>query len=200
MKRIFNKRLSAIMGILALVMLVSMLPQTHADVVSLNEPARPAAKGEFFVPGRLLVKFKPGLAKSRARNLISMMGSRASRELGRTGVHVVELPEGLDERFFMEAYRSQPEVEFAELDMVLPPDEMLPDDPTYPNEWHLPKIESPSAWTMTTGNDSVTIAILDTGVDPNHPDLAGKLVPGWNVWDNNADTNDVYGHGTAVAG
>jgi hypothetical protein len=44
------------------------------------------------------------------------------------------------------------------------------------------------------------IAILDSGVDPAHPDLAGKLVPGYNAWDGNANTADVYGHGTMVAG
>ncbi|MGQ9749286.1 S8 family serine peptidase [Desulfosoma sp.] len=44
------------------------------------------------------------------------------------------------------------------------------------------------------------VAVLNTGVDGTHPDFAGKLVPGWNIYDNNADTSDVYGHGTYVAG
>ena len=44
------------------------------------------------------------------------------------------------------------------------------------------------------------VAVLDSGVDPNHPDLQGQLVPGWNLYDNNSNTSDVYGHGTKVAG
>jgi len=46
----------------------------------------------------------------------------------------------------------------------------------------------------------VTIAILDSGIDPNHPDLSLQLVPGWNFYENNSNTSDVYGHGTKVAG
>jgi hypothetical protein len=42
--------------------------------------------------------------------------------------------------------------------------------------------------------------VCDTGIDATHPDFAGKLVQGWNVAGNNADTSDVYGHGTKVAG
>ena len=44
------------------------------------------------------------------------------------------------------------------------------------------------------------MAIVDTGVDSTHEDLAGKMVAGWNVYDNNSNTSDVFGHGTKVAG
>ena len=63
-----------------------------------------------------------------------------------------------------------------------------------------PRSNAPTAWNTTTGNSSVIVAILDTGVDPTHPDLASNLVPGWNAYDGNTDTHDVYGHGTSVAG
>jgi hypothetical protein len=63
----------------------------------------------------------------------------------------------------------------------------------------LPQINAPTAWNSSVGT-GVIIAILDTGVDGTHPDLAPQMVPGWNMYDNNSDTSDVYGHGTAVAG
>lgn len=75
-----------------------------------------------------------------------------------------------------------------------------PGDPLYPNQWHLPRVNAPGAWATTTGASSVIVAVLDSGCDPAHPDLAAKYVPGWNLFDGNADTADVQGHGTAVAG
>jgi subtilisin family serine protease len=77
---------------------------------------------------------------------------------------------------------------------------MVPDDPAYPQSWHLPAISAPDAWDLTTGSPGIVIAVLDSGVDPSHPDLVSKLVPGQNFYDGNADTSDVFGHGTKVAG
>ena len=48
--------------------------------------------------------------------------------------------------------------------------------------------------------EGIVVAVLDTGVDASHTDLQGQLVPGWNMYDNNSNTADVYGHGTQVAG
>ncbi len=76
----------------------------------------------------------------------------------------------------------------------------IPDDPEFGRQGHFDVIGVPAAWDTTTGDEDRVIAVLDTGVDPTHPDLVDKLVAGWNVYDDNADSADVLGHGTAVAG
>ncbi|MEZ4104157.1 MAG: S8 family serine peptidase [Candidatus Paceibacterota bacterium] len=89
-------------------------------------------------------------------------------------------------------------IEYAEVDMLVAPS-LVPNDPYYPNAWHLPKIEAPAAWDSIQGA-SVTVAILDSGADPNHPDLNFAPNVGWDFYYGNSDWSDVYGHGTIVSG
>ncbi len=76
----------------------------------------------------------------------------------------------------------------------------VPDDPDFPNEWGLADIRCPDAWDTTTGAPTVTIAIVDSGCDLSHPDLATQLEPGWNAITSGAQPQDDHGHGTHVSG
>jgi len=152
-------------------------------------------------PGRLLVKYRAGVSSRKRKNLLMAEGAREERELPGLGIHAVQLPDGADEEGCAQRFRLRPEVESVERDyIVYPVGDMVPDDPMYPSQWHLPAIGCPTAWGMTEGSDQVTIALCDTGVDGSHPDLSSKLVPGWNVVDNNSDTSPVASHGTWTAG
>lgn len=62
-----------------------------------------------------------------------------------------------------------------------------PNDPRFVSQWHLPKIGAPLAWDRTTGSSSIIVAVLDTGVDLQHPDLQP------NLWRNSAETNGIAG-------
>jgi len=77
----------------------------------------------------------------------------------------------------------------------------IPNDALYADyQWNLPSIETEEGWNVSKGSDGVIIAVLDTGVQLNHPDLSGKLIPGTNIVDPAADPEDDVGHGTHVAG
>ena len=195
------KKSSRITGhIFLLMFLVTGLPPyTTSTTVAQSRVGRPQV-GAPFVPGRVLVQFRPETLSLQTVDVIAEAGATDTGEIAGTGVHIVELPAGADEQAFVEAFQSRQEVEFAELDRIVPPATMTPNDFWYSSEWHLPKIAAGDAWPITTGSSSITIAICDTGVDGTHPDLAPKMVPGWNVYNNSSDTTDVHGHGTEVAG
>jgi subtilisin family serine protease len=153
------------------------------------------------VPGRLLVKYRAGVSSKRRNTLMMAAGGRAHHEVPGLGIHVLEFAYGADEDVYARVLRLQSEVEFAEPDFLCyPVDAMTPDDPLFSSQWHLPTIGCPTAWGMTSGSDQITIALCDTGVESTHPDLAAKLVPGWNVVDGNSDTSPVASHGTWTAG
>jgi subtilisin family serine protease len=96
---------------------------------------------------------------------------------------------------------------------------ITPNDPSFASQWGLNKINVPAAWDRTTGSASVVVAVIDTGVDLNHPELAPLLVPGFDMVDLGASPTppagfrfegdfqtrdsvpqDEVGHGTHVAG
>lgn len=101
---------------------------------------------------------------------------------------------------------------------------VLPNDPLYENQWALPQINMETAWNITHGNPTVVVAIVDSGVEVTHEDLMlASVYPngielngqpgiddddngyiddiyGWDWVDDDNDPNDLYGHGTHVAG
>ncbi|TCV88991.1 S8 family serine peptidase [Sulfurirhabdus autotrophica] len=163
-----------------------------ANPVSAIEP------GADWVKGRILVQPRAGLDAAEFEKVLKPHGGHALRKIKGVNVQIVELPGNASEKAVLNSLRKHKNIKFAELDYILHA-EKTSNDPYTPNEWHLNKMQAGSAWDISLGN-GITVAILDTGVDATHPDLAGQLVPGWNMYDNNADTADVYGHGTMVAG
>jgi subtilisin family serine protease len=73
------------------------------------------------------------------------------------------------------------------------------DDQFSGRQWNLARVSTERAWATARGAGA-TIAIVDTGVDIEHPDFAGAFVPGFDFVDNDADPDDENGHGTHVAG
>lgn len=69
-----------------------------------------------------------------------------------------------------------------------------------PYQWNLSQIFAEIGWEITSGIEDVTIAILDSGVDPEHEDLKDRISYGFNAFENNDEFHDENGHGTHVAG
>jgi len=75
---------------------------------------------------------------------------------------------------------------------------VTPNDPAWPDQWAPRKIGLPQIWEQGTGDPSIVIATIDTGVN-EIPDLQNALVPGWDFVENDAQPQDTHGHGTRVA-
>lgn len=150
------------------------------------------------VEDELLVGVESAAAHAQAGRTLGAHGGATLEQVRQTNVQRVRVPPSLLESAAARL-AATPGVKFVERQHLHRP-AMVPDDASLAQEWHLAKIGAPHAWDIAPGAPDIVIAILDSGVDPAHPDLASKLVPGYNFHDGNANTTDVFGHGTKVAG
>jgi thermitase len=150
-----------------------------------------------FAKGKILVKPAPGLSEAKLEKILKTVNARSRGRLMGLDVHEVDVPARAEEAV-ARALSRNPNIQFAEPDYLLEPVGTV-NDPGYGSQWHLPKMQAPSAWAYGDGN-GVTVAILDTGVYANHVDLTGQVLSGWNTVSNSGDTSDIHGHGTWVAG
>jgi len=159
-------------------------------------PDDPATVSDFS-PEQILVKFKPDVTLPEAAQIHRQLGGQVKDTIPGIGVQLVKVPKG-QEKPKAKAYSSNPRVEYAEPDFIA---QALgtPNDPGFANQWGMVKVQASEAWDVTTGSPDVTIAILDTGVDLDHPDLASKIVANIN-FSSSSTVDDVHGHGTHVAG
>lgn len=158
-----------------------------------------AAGPSKWAEGRILVQPRAGLPDTELDLVLTKQGNVKSQgRLRGLDVHVVSVP-AKAEAAVARALSRNPHIKFAEVDGLVGATATTPNDPKFANQWHWAKIQAPAAWDFSQGS-GVTVAVLDSGVEPTHPDLQGKLLPGWNVVSKNTTTTDTRGHGTAVAG
>ena len=182
-----------------------------------------------FRDGTVLVGFKAGIPESSGQAAVSAVGAVVSKQL-EPGIHVLAVRAGTV-LAAVQALRARPEVLYAEPDYLQHADG-LPNDPSFPLQWGLlnsgqsvngttgsPGADerATAAWNVTTGGTSVVVAVVDTGIDYTHPDLAPNVwsnpggvngcaagTHGYNVLNSSCDPMDddtqYGGHGTHVAG
>lgn len=187
---------------------------------------------------QIIVKLENGASSEALEAVNRRNGASVKKEIPRTRLKVVKLPPGLSAREAARRYEALDSVEYAEPDHLVYPKQSTPTDAYYANGslWGLNNtgqnsgtadadIDAPEAWSVATGSAGTVVAIIDTGVDINHPDLKNNIwtnpnetagnrrdddgngyVDDTRGWDCQGNNNTVYDssnhdkHGTHVAG
>ena len=199
------------------------------------------------VPGELIVRFRPGTTSAERAQVVSAEGARVVEGLGAPGLNLVRVASG-ETSDAAEGLADHDPVMWVEPNRT-GRYEAVANDPQFARQWGLNNtgqgvpessgpdqrevtgvpdadIDAPEAWDRTTGDPNVVVAIADSGVAYDHPDLAPNIwhnpgetgagreangvdddgngfvddTIGWDFAQNDNDPRDVVGHGTSVAG
>jgi thermitase len=213
--------------LLAGVLLLSLFPgYVGAAAPDLNPPEDEATELGAYVSDQLLIRFRSPEAGKRVDKLLARHGMSRLRHIETLDVYVLRLPRGLPIERAIEILSHLPEVEFVEPNYVMRALASGKIERAQGTEvqWGVEKIQAPEAWDEINPKEPVLLAVVDTGIDRYHPDVAA------NIWqkpeedeipdngiddDNNGYIDDVWGwdfrngdndpfddnmHGTAVSG
>jgi subtilisin family serine protease len=166
-----------------------------SDGVNKEQPAVNPA----WTSGQAVVRFDPSIPMEEQIARLTGLGLEITASEPALGVLIVSVPKGLEQES-VSALRAMSGIQFAEPDYLASALDVTPNDPGFVNQGDMMAIKAPGGWDYFTGSSNVIIAIVDSGVDLTHPDLAGKILPGYDFVNNDNVAQDDYGHGTHVAG
>jgi len=149
---------------------------------------------------QLIVKMKPSMPEAVFKGKLNARGATQRSEIRGIAARVIRAPKASADLLKGELARDA-NIEYVEPDFIA---QALgtSNDPYFVqgSQWHLSKIQAPTAWDTTTGSSTQVVAVIDSGVRASHPDLVGKVMVGYDFVANDNDANDENGHGTGVAG
>ena len=204
---------------------VTCVALASGSQASSRRPVLAPGQAPAAVPGELLVRFRAGTsAAAQARVLAAHQVVTRSR-LPSRGLQLVRLAHGTSARAAAAALEREAGVLYAEPNFVYHPD-ATPNDPFFGDLWGLDAIQAPAAWDTTTGSPGVKVAVVDSGIAYDHPDLAPNIwvnpgesgggketngidddgdgyvddVHGWDFVQDDNEPLDFFYHGTHVAG
>ncbi len=174
-------------------------------------------------PGELMVRFRAHVSQEQKKKLHAFLGSKVTGEIDRLHLQKLKLDPELSVGSAARMYLASGLVQSAEPHGVRVSHSGPPNDPRFSEQWGLTAINAPAAWKITRGSDEVVVAVIDTGVDYDHPDLADNIwlnraeaagvagkdddnngyvddIHGWDFADNDNLPVDMDGHGTHIAG
>lgn len=171
-----------------------------------EEPTYPTESRENYASDKIIVKLEDQATRTDLEEINQRNDASTDEDLPRSQVNVVDLPSDLPVSEAIERYEASPDVEFAEPDFILKPSQVTSaNDSYYPRLYGLNNtgqsdgtvdadVDAPEAWNATTGDPGTVVAVIDEGVDINHPDLRNNIWTNPDEVPNNGTDDDRNGY------
>ncbi len=148
---------------------------------------------------QLLIQFTADSAPNERNEYIRLLGGTTRTQIDALNTYMVTV----GSNFTLRTAPQSPIVVSVEIDGTAAASQSNepapPNDPRYAEQWALPVVGLPEAWANLPSR-TITVAVIDSGICANHPDLQGRILPGFDFVDNDNDPTDTFGHGCGVAG
>ena len=175
-------------GFLLMTLLCFLLPATLSNAEEINvtpEISKFNTKSLFadskdFEVRQLIIKFKASVTETQKKKILDSEGLTRISTQDNGNFTLVSIQKGSNLSEVAEDLLIHNQIEFVEPNYQLT-NSYTPKDPMYSKQWHLKKIQASKAWDQTKGASSVIVAVIDGGVQTNHPDLKGKIVSPYNA-------------------
>jgi thermitase len=188
------------------------------EIHTINHGRPFRTKEQRYAPDQILVKFKPGITSYDIRTTVNAYQVRKIKKIPVLDIYVLKIPEYMNVEEMLHVLSINPDVEYATpnyrtyITAVIPNDNLFNWQYALYNQGQeigLPgpsgkssaDIKAPAAWEETEGDEGVVVAVIDTGIDFDHPDLEGKIASnGYDFVNQDNEPIDDNGHGTYVSG
>jgi len=155
-----------------------------------------------YVQDEVILKFYPGVNSKEIEGILETHGLQASIEqrgfLSKIGIMKVMIPQGREVMSMVGELAKERKIKKAEPNFIAAV--LTEKDPLYKNQYYLAQIHFDKVFDKLGNQTRVRVAVIDSGVDPNHPDLVGRILEGYDFVEDIPEVRDPHGHGTFVAG
>lgn len=160
------------------------------------------ASGEAVIADEVVIIINEGTSDEVIKQIAASVGGKVVGSIPGLNIYQIQLKKSASSisklNQVIAELKAFSEVLGAEPNVITQTNAITPSDSKFSSQGALTKIRADEAWTIARG--SVTIAVVDTGVDPDHPDLSSKIIKGKDFIDGDNEPDDENGHGTHVAG
>jgi thermitase len=164
-----------------------------------------------YKPDEIVVKFKSGVSEVEIEAIVMSNGASIIEYIEELNVYRLNIPSGISVSEMVDLFGQDPRCEYAEPNYIGQGGAVFPNDTSFPRQWHLDNIgqtggtvdadiDAVEGWEITTGSSSIVVAVLDTGIDSDHLEFQGRILPGHDFVNDDDDPEDDRSHGTSVSG